>query len=57
MRASIGKFAAHMFFKGREEDQGEEAGEISKLCIQSIVSVGMIPCLGLQHFQNIQRNS
>lgn len=31
-----------MFFKGRENDQGEEAGEILKLCIQNIVSLGMI---------------
>lgn len=55
MRVSVGKFAAHVFFKDRK-DQGEDAGEISKLCIQSVVSIGMIPGPGLQHFQNIQRN-
>jgi len=56
MRASAGKFAAHVFFKGRKEDQGEEAGEISKLCIQIIVLVDVIPGPGIQCFLNIQRN-
>lgn len=44
-------------FKCRKGDQGGEAGGILKLCMQSVVSVGMIPGPGLFNTENIQRNS